>query len=116
MNKGHAAATLTLVVTLTTSCAASGPVQIGRDTYMVANTGAWSWSSGAALKGELYQQANAWCHSRGLLIQPIITNANNGSLSDFAHAELQFRCLNPGDPEIHRPFLGRAPDVVIENH
>ena len=107
---------IALAASLTLSaCAASGPVQVGRDTYMVANTGAWSWSSGAALKADLYQQANTYCHSRGLLIQPVSTNSNNGDLYQFAHAELQFRCLAAGDPEIHRPAMGRAPDVVIEN-
>lgn len=102
------------LITLT-ACAASGPVQVGRDTYMVANTGAWSWSSGAVLKGDLYQQANTFCQSRGLEVQPTNTSSNNGSFSGFAHAELQFRCLANGDPELGRPLMRTAPNVVIEN-
>jgi hypothetical protein len=89
-------------------------VQVGRYTYMVANTGAWSWSSGAALKGDLYQQANAFCQSRGLEVQPINTASNNGSFSDFAHAEVQFRCLASGDPELTRPHMKAVPNVRIE--
>ena len=104
-----------LVAGVLAGCAASGPVQVGRDTYMVTNTGAWSWSSGAALKGDLYQQANAFCQSRGLEVQPTNTATNNGSFSQFAHAELQFRCLASGDPELARPQMRNVPDVVIEN-
>jgi hypothetical protein len=102
------------IALLLVGCAASGPVQAGRDTYMVANTGAWSWSSGAALKGDLFQQANAFCQSRGLEVQPINTASNNGSFSQFAHAELQFRCLASDDPELARPRVRKVPDVVIE--
>src|SRR3954453_14244438 len=90
-------------------------VQVGPDTYMVANTGAWSWSSGAALRGDLYQQAGAFCRSVGKQIMPVDAASNNGNFSTFAHAELQFRCLAAGDPELTRPHLRRAPDVVIES-
>jgi hypothetical protein len=95
-------------------CANSGPVQIGRDTYMVANTGAWSWSSGASLKADLYQQANVFCASKGKELMPENTTSNNGSFSDFAHAELQFQCLSAGDPDLARPHMRQAPSVVIE--
>ena len=86
-------------------CAQSGPVQIGPDTYMVTNTGTWSWSSGAALKGDLYQQAMTFCQSQGREMLPLNAAWNNATLIDFAHAELQFRCLIAGDPELSRPHI-----------
>jgi hypothetical protein len=50
---------------LLTGCANSGPVPIGPDTYMMANTSAWNWSSGAALQGDLYREARAFCAASG---------------------------------------------------
>ncbi len=102
-----------------TGCANSGPAQIGPDTYMVANTGAWSWSSGAALKGDLYQQANAFCATQGKQAMPVNAVSNDSAMgfnAPFAHAEIDFRCLATGDPELGRPIIKPAPNVVIESH
>lgn len=104
-----------LVAAVLTGCASSGPVPIGKDSYMLSGTGAWSWSSGAALKGDLYREAGAFCKSQAKQIQPINTAANNGSFSQFAQAELQFRCLADNDPDLVRPNLQPVPNILIEN-
>ena len=96
-------------------CASPGPVPMGKDTYMLSGTGAWSWSSGAALKGDLFREADAFCLSRGKQLMPVNTASNDGSFSRFAQAELQFRCLAEGDPELARPNLEPVPNVRIEN-
>jgi hypothetical protein len=100
-----------------TGCAATDPVKVGRDTYMMANTGTWSWSSGAALKGELFQKADAFCQSKGLEVQPVSSASNNSAMgldAPFAHADLLFRCLASSDPEVHRPTFKPTPNVRIE--
>lgn len=104
-----------LVATVLAGCASPGPVPIGKDTYMLAGTGAWSWSSGAALKGDLFREADAFCRGLGKQLMPVNTAANDGSFSRFAQAELQFRCLAEGDPELARPTLQPVPNVRIEN-
>jgi hypothetical protein len=86
---------------------------MGRDTYMLSSTGAWSWSSGAALKGDLYREADAFCRSQGKAMMPARSISNNGSFSEFAQAEVQFRCLAEDDPELRRPHT--EPNVIIEN-
>lgn len=94
---------------------ATDPVPMGRDTYLVADTGAWLWSSGAVLKAGLYQKANRFCGREGKELMPVNTGQNDGDFSTFAHAELQFRCLASGDPELRRPILQRSPDIVIQS-
>ena len=97
------------------SCASGGPVPMGRDTYQLSGTGAWSWSSGAALKGDMFREADTFCRGQGKQMQPVNTASNDGSFQRFAQAELQFRCLAPGDPELGRPTLEPVPTVRIEN-
>ena len=78
---------------------------MGKDTYMLSNTGAYSWSSGATLKGDLFRQADAFCRGQDKVLMPINTASNDGSFSQFAHADIQFRCLKDGDTELRRPTL-----------
>jgi len=102
-------------VALLAGCAASGPVPMGKDTYMLSNTGAWSWSSGAGLKGDLLREADAFCKKQDKQLMPINTAQKDGGFSNFAQAELQFRCLAENDPELTRPTLEATPNVRIEN-
>ena len=104
---------------LLTCCANSGPVPIGPDTYMMANTGAWSWSSGAALQGDLYREASAFCAASGKQIMTKDSRHNDSAMgfdAPFAHAEVQFMCLDAADPQLRRPNVRfkQAPTVVIE--
>lgn len=97
-------------------CSSSGPVPMGKDTYLITKEGIGSLISAASLKADLYKEANAFCHSEGKEFQPIRENAiesiqgKNGS-----SAEVQFRCLPKGDSEIQRPNIQRSPDIVIEH-
>lgn len=88
---------------------------MGHGTYMVADTGAWSWSSGAVLEAGLYQEADNFCRDQGKELMPVNTSQNNASFSTFAHAELQFRCFSLGDPALTRSSTKRAPDVTIDH-
>ena len=96
-------------------CANSSPAPVGKDTYMVANTGAWSWSSGEGLEGDLLREADAFCRSQGKQPMPVSMNTKDGSFSQFGHASLQFRCLSEGDPDLQRPNLRSVPSMVIED-
>jgi hypothetical protein len=104
-----------LVGAFLSGCASSGPVPMGRDTFMMSQTGAWSWSSGSALKGNLYAEADQFCRSKGREMMPVSTRQNNANMTGtFAHAEIQFRCLLPGDPELSRPTMEPVPNTVIK--
>jgi len=81
---------------------------------MMSDTGAWSWSSGGNLKAEIYKDAYVFCQKQGKEMMPVSTSQNDGSFSDFAHAEVQFRCLSKNDPEYRRPTMRKTPDILIE--
>ncbi len=104
-----------LIATIISGCATE-IVPIGPDTYMMADTGAWSWSAGGALKAGIYKEANEFCAKQQKVMMPVVTNQNNGSFSDFAHAEVQFRCLYSNDPELARPIMEKSPDIVIKSN
>jgi hypothetical protein len=93
---------------------ASNVIPMGPDTFMLEDTGAWSWSSGNAMKGGLYQKANDFCATRGQHLMPIDAKSNNSCMSyncPFAHAEISFRCLPGTDAELRRPQV--KPDATI---
>lgn len=88
--------TYVLILAVLAGCA-SGPQPMGKDTYMMADTGAWSWSSGSALKANLYKEATSFCEKQGKEIVPLDEASNNSCMSvncPFAHAEIKFRCVS----------------------
>lgn len=106
---------LSIVAGFVTGCANSGPVPIGQDTYMLTNTGAWSWSSGDALAADLFREADVFCRTQGKQVMPVRVRAVDGGFSNFAQSSVQFRCLAADDPELRRPNLQSTPNVRIEN-
>ena len=106
---------ITIPISLLAGCA-SGPVEMGRDTYMMTDTGAWSWSSGAAIKAGLYKDANKYCAAKNKVMLPVRSRQQDGSFKNFGNAELQFKCLPEGDPELasNPNGLPFAPDVTVE--
>lgn len=85
---------------------------MGPDTFMMAANDPWVIKSGTQLKAELYQQADAWCRAQGRVMMPVSHNSRD-SISGNS-AEIIFRALLPGDPEIQRVRMQREPDKVIE--
>ena len=103
-----------MVVTLLAACAHSGVVPIGPDTYMIANS-EWGFTSGGVQKAKVMQEASEYCSRIGKLMLPISTSQNDVALGKTPAAEVQFRCLSQGDPELMRPTLQPVPNTVIEN-
>lgn len=103
------------IVCMVTACA-SGPVLIGRDTYMITDTAASSWASGASIKAGLYQDAYKFCSSKGKELLPLRSRQQDASFYQFGNAELQFRCVDQNDPALASTKDGMpfAPDVRIE--
>ncbi len=96
-------------------CASSGPVPIGKDTYMITKQSSTGFHSGASVKADLYREAGEFCAKTGLEFQPVGENAKDGVPGfRFANAEVVFRCLASGDPEVTRPAPRIAPDLIIE--
>jgi hypothetical protein len=113
--KIHSLVAASLVLVLA-ACASSGPVPIGRDTYMISKQSSTGFHSGASVKADIYREANEFCIRKGLEFQPVKDYSKDGVPGyAFANAEVVFRCLVDGDTEISRPTPKPMPNVIIEN-
>ena len=106
--------TLIVVTAILAACAHSGVVSIGPDTYMIANS-EWGFTSGGVQKAKVMKEASDYCNSIGKQMLPISTGQNDVAWGKTPAAEVQFRCLPQGDPELQRPTLQPIPTTVIEN-
>lgn len=97
----------TFILTACVSMTAVTPA--GKDTYLLAGDDAWEASSGFSIKTKLYQKADSYCESIGKKFMPLSDSSVGYS------AQLRFRCLDEGDPELSRPDLQPVPDVRIEH-
>ena len=80
---------------------------------MVSDDG--GWASGSAMRGPLDQKANSYCLIHQKQMMPVSISSEDAGYAKYADAELDFRCLSAGDPDLRRPNMQRAPDIRIEN-
>ncbi len=93
-----------------TGCA-SNIVAAGPDTYFVSYGPLPITMSAAKAKAHCYQLASEWCKARGLVMVPVSSNEQNAIPGRAGSAELTFRALKPGDPDIKRATI-EAPDTT----
>lgn len=76
-------------------CASTGVISTGGDSYMLSKTGAGGmFSSGAAVKADLYTEANAFCAKRGMVVETISATDNNAiPFVRMNNAGLNFKCV-----------------------
>lgn len=100
-----------------TGCASSGPVPIGKDTYMITKESAGGmFVSGSAVKADVFKEAYAYCASQGKDFQVVNTHQEDAIPgARLPSAEVQFMCLNRDDPSVSRPNLRLEPNLVIEH-
>ena len=98
-------------ICLLSGCTCSKVIAAGPDTFMVSASGAGFGTGG--VRTEVYEKANKYCAERGLVMVPVSLDARLGELGRHAPtADLVFRALKPGDPEIKRPNL-ESPDKIF---
>jgi hypothetical protein len=100
---------VTVAAAILSACAHSGVVSVGPDTYMIANS-EWGFTSGSYQKAQALKEASAYCKGLGKEMLPISTSQNDVSFGKTPAAEVQFRCLPPGDPELKRPAAQQTPE------
>lgn len=80
---------------LVAGCAATMPntgiVSIGNGVFMSSKFGGMQWS-GSVVKAELYKEAGEFCAKKGMQVTPLDSTAKDASTSQYASAEIQFRC------------------------
>jgi hypothetical protein len=100
-----------LSLLLLTGCA-SPVVSAGPDTHYISYGPLPIWMSAAKAKAECYQQANAWCAARGLVMVPVSDDAQEPIAGRKpGSAELTFLSLKPGDPRIKSPNLDQPTTI-----
>lgn len=76
-------------------CAATMPntgiVPIGNGVFMSSKFGGMEWSGGK-VKAELYKDAGEFCAKQGKQVIPLDSTSKDASTSQYASAEIQFRC------------------------
>ena len=95
--------------------ASSGVVPMGQDTYMVSAQSITGFASAGSVKADIYKEGAAYCVGLGKQFQPISDHGIDGVPGrSLASAEIQFRCLDKGDPELNRPTMKPIANVRIE--
>ena len=83
----------------------TGVVPAGPNTYMISVTEGPGLTNGGAAKARTLREADEWCRKRGLVMVPVESEQHGTQpFGRYAGAELTFRALKPGDPEIKRPM------------
>lgn len=103
-------------ILLLSACASSGPVPIGRDTFMITKQSAGGlFVSPSSIKAEIIREGSAFCTSTGKIFQIVSSNELAAiPAARLPSAEVQFMCLTDTDPEAGRPKLTKPADLVIE--
>jgi hypothetical protein len=103
---------IAVVAIMLSGCASyTGIVPIGKDTYMVAKQQATGFPGLGNMKAELMVDASKYCSSQGKSLQLVSTNESQPPyvLGNYPRSEINFMCLNEGDPELKRPKLENNP-------
>lgn len=74
-----------------------GVVPIGPDMYMLGREGGMFEYSGSGIKAHLYGEAATFCRQQGRVMHPLNSTAQDYSGIAFTSAEIQFKCLKPGE-------------------
>jgi hypothetical protein len=84
-------------------CAAnSGVAPTGPDSFMVSRQAATGFSGSGNLKAEALSEAGQYCAARNQVL--LVTNSKEVGppyvMGNFPKAEVEFMCLNQGDPKV----------------
>jgi len=63
---------------------------------MIVGFGKFTDFCGNAVKARLYQQASEFCQSKGGVMVPLNSTAEDSKYGQYASAEIQFRCVPAG--------------------
>lgn len=103
-----------LSIALLVGCHSSGILKLGPDTYTASATAASILGGDSEARRKVITEANEFCAQQGKEI--LVKNVGSArSLNGSGKAEITFRCLTNGDPELQRPELHQVPDVTIED-
>ena len=101
---------------LFTACAqSSGVLKMGPDTYSVSAAAAPARGGYSEARKLALTEANQYCDQQGKEILVINVGTGTTNIHGAGSADITFRCLSKGDPELQRPEYRKSPDTVIED-
>lgn len=106
MNLPHASTLLSVlavlpIVGLPGCTSSTGVVPAGSDTYVVVRSRKSFHGDGKRVRAEALREANEFCRKRGKVMKVVKSTAED--MKPFradASAEVYFKALDPGDPEL----------------
>jgi hypothetical protein len=102
------------IISLAGCASSSGVVPIGQDTYMVSRQGGYGASAMGPVKADAMTEAGVFCSKNGKQLQLVHTEETPKGVGRPPEVEIQFMCLNAGDPELMRPKMVSDPNSVIQ--
>lgn len=86
---------IVIMVLFLAGCASSGPVQTGKDTYMITKQSAGGLAvPGTVVKADIISEANVFCAKSGKTIELISANSKNAiPFARMSSAEISFKCV-----------------------
>lgn len=86
--------TLFLAAFLVTSCASSGILQTGKDTYMVSKRSPQAgFGEPVGAKTYVYEQANKHCGGMGRSVETVNLETQDSGFGRPGSATLEYRCI-----------------------
>lgn len=106
---------LGIVASIVVGCASSGPIPIGRDTYMITKQSAGGiFTPAANIKVTIIREAAEFCASNNKAFQIVNTEQTDAGPGRMPSAEISFMCLDNQDRDYRRTNLQKTPNTVIE--
>ncbi len=97
-------------------CASSEFTRMGRDTFSIKKQSFSTYSSADEVKDDLNKEGSEYCSDIGKVFLPINSKGEDGVRGlTYSNAEIQFRCLSKGDPELIRTKNKPVANVKTEN-
>lgn len=94
-------------------CTTSNVIPTGPDTFMITSSGVGF--STAEVRENVFYAANEYCANRGLVMVPVSFKATPGEYGRHPpSADLIFRALKSGDPDIGKVSLTEANQIKVE--
>jgi hypothetical protein len=102
-----------ITVTITAACTlskASGVSKLGPDTYTTSAAAVPAGGGPSEARRIALTEANAHCDKLGQQIIVLKVGTEVTNIHGAGKAEVVFRCLSDGDPELRRPQVDQLPE------
>ncbi len=85
---------IVLFVLSISACQSTGVIPMDHGTYMIGKKdGSPGLGVSLSNKAEVYKEANAFCHEKGLVVETIKVTVSPAKLAKLGSTELEFKCV-----------------------